>query len=363
MKVIFACGGTGGHIYPAIAVAEELLKMDKDAEILFVGSMNGMEKGIIEKKGFNFRGVDVRPLIRKFTAGNIVNGFYAVRSVFDAGKIVKDFNPDFTAGTGGFVSFPAIMASAMAGKKTLIHEPNIVPGLANRFLGCFCKVITAGFPDTAAYFQKGKTVVTGNPVRASILKDRRAEALDFFNLSADLKTVLIMPGSRAAKSINRTMIESFELIEKELKGVQFIWMTGDKDFDAAGRAALGHPKVRTAVYKFIDDAGLAYSIADAGVLRAGAGTLTELTEVKLPSVLVPYPYATDNHQEKNAAAFETRKAAVLLKDSCLTPENFVKALKEVLDPVKSAKMKDELAKMRQGGGAGRIAKILTGEIK
>jgi UDP-N-acetylglucosamine--N-acetylmuramyl-(pentapeptide) pyrophosphoryl-undecaprenol N-acetylglucosamine transferase len=361
LRALFACGGTGGHIYPAIAIAEELLKRDKKAEVLFTGSMNGMEKKIVGDHGFRFMGVDARPLVRKLGFENIVNAFFVIKSLFDAAAIVREFNPDITVGTGGFVSFPAVLAAAMMGKRSLIHEPNIMPGLANRMLAPFASVITAGFPDTLKYFPEA--VVTGNPVRASILKVRKAEAARKFRLSAAGKTVLIMPGSRAAKSINRAMTDSLGLIEKELKGVQFIWMTGEADFDAAKAAVAGHKKVRAAVLKFIEDAGLAYSLADAGILRAGASTLTELAAVRLPAILVPYPHATDNHQEKNAKILEARGAAVVIKDGGLGPGILVKALKAVLDVKQAAKMKKELAKIYKGNSVERIVKILTGDAK
>ncbi len=361
MKVLFTCGGTGGHIYPAIAMAEALQELNRKAEVLFVGSINGMEKEIIESRGFKFAGVDARPLIRKFTVKNIVNAFYIVKSLFDAARIVKDFDPDFAAGTGGFVSFPAIEAASFMGKRTLIHEPNIVPGLANRLLGFTASVVTVGFPDTIKYFPKGKTEVTGNPVRESILKKRKSRAAKYFGLSAAKKTVLVMPGSRAAKSINAAMEKLMSSDDKAIKQAQFIWMTGGAGFDAAKKAAKQRKGAKVAVLKFIDDAGLAYSLATAGVLRAGAGTLTELAAVKLPAVLVPYPHATDNHQEKNARVLEARKAALVLNDADLNEATLAEAIKKVLEPKRGAAMRKELGRIYEGNSAIRIIKILTGD--
>ncbi|MEI7542050.1 MAG: undecaprenyldiphospho-muramoylpentapeptide beta-N-acetylglucosaminyltransferase [bacterium] len=357
MKVIFACGGTGGHIYPAIAMAEELLKQDKKASILFVGSIKGMEKEIVTKRGFDFVGVNVRPYIRKFTFKNIINSYFVIKSFFEAASIIKEVKPDIVIGTGGFASYPAVFMAAIAGKKTLIHEPNVVPGFANKILSYFVTHITAGFEETVKYFPVGKVTVTGNPLRESLLKNRRKEGLKKFKLKSGHKTVLIMPGSRAAKSINRVFGEVLPRAAVELKGVQFIWMTGSDEYETAVKIASQNKKVTCCVLRFIDDAGLAYSAADVGILRAGAGTLTELEAVGLPSLIVPYPYATGNHQEKNAAALKDRGAAIVIKDKELNADVFIQAVKKLLDSKTGLSMKKELKKMYCGHSAENIIKI------
>ncbi len=360
MKALFACGGTGGHIYPAIAMAEELLRRDKKASVLFAGSVLGMEKEIITNRGFDFAGVNARPFIRKFTYKNLVNFFWIIRSFFESAALIKEFNPDMVIGTGGFASYPTVFMAALAGKRTLIHEPNVVPGVANKLLANFVTHITAGFEATVKYFPKGKTLVTGNPLRESIVKNRRKEALKYFGLKASLKTVLIMPGSRAAKSINRVFSGVLPRAAKEMKGTQFIWMTGSEDYEAAVKLAAMNKKTRCCVKKFIDDAGLAYSAADAGVLRAGAGTLTELTAVGLPSLLVPYPHATGNHQELNASALKDRGAAIVVKDRDLSEETFIVSVNNLLKGATGAKIKKELKKMYCADSAQRIIKTAMG---
>ena len=360
MKVLFACGGTGGHIYPAIAMAEELLRRDKKAPVLFTGGIKGMEKEIIIKRGFDFEGVNARPFIRKFTFRNVINFFWVIRSFFEAAAIIKDFNPDIVIGTGGFASYPAVFMASLAGRKTLIHEPNVVPGAANKMLSYFVTRITAGFEETVKYFPAGKTTVTGNPIRESLLKNRKKEGLKRFGLGTGKKTVLIMPGSRAAQSINRVFMDVLPRAAKEIKGAQFIWMTGNDDYEAAVKKTAENRKVKCSVARFIDDAGLAYSAADAGVLRAGAGTLTELEAIGLPSLLVPYPYATGNHQEKNAEAFKYSGAAIVIKDSDLNADVFIGSVNKLLESKTNDAMKKKLKKMYRGHSAEKIIEIALG---
>jgi UDP-N-acetylglucosamine--N-acetylmuramyl-(pentapeptide) pyrophosphoryl-undecaprenol N-acetylglucosamine transferase len=359
MRALLACGGTGGHIYPAIAIAEALIKRDKKTEILFVGGINGMEKEIIVKKGFKFAGVNARPLIRRATFKNVINAFYIMKSFFESAAIISEFKPDVTVGTGGFASYPPVFVASLMGRKTLIHEPNVVPGAANKMLSFFVSVITAGFEETAAFFKGRPITVTGNPMRESLLRNRKKEGLKKFGLSEKNKTVLIMPGSRAAKSINRIFMDALPRAAKELKGTQFIWMTGHDDYDEAAAKASRNRKVKCAVVRFIDDAGLAYSAADAGILRAGAGTLTELEAIGLPSLLVPYPFATGNHQEKNAAALKESKAAIVILDRDLTPDNLIEAIRTLLNPEQSAAMKKQLRKRYRGFSADKIAGIIV----
>jgi UDP-N-acetylglucosamine--N-acetylmuramyl-(pentapeptide) pyrophosphoryl-undecaprenol N-acetylglucosamine transferase len=362
LRVIFACGGTGGHIYPAIAVAQELIKSDRKAKVLFVGTRDGMESRIVRAQGFDFEALEARPLIRKFTFENIFNAFHVIKSLFTALKVVKRFAPDAVLGTGGFASFPVVLAAAICGKRAVIHEPNMAPGLANIWLSGFASAVTLGFAETKKVFRGSNVFVTGNPHRDMPPLKRKAAAYGKFGLKAGSKTVLIMPGSRAARSINRAFAGVVADFKEKLKGVQFIWMTGDDDY-AAAKEAVKKSGAKAAVLKFIDDAPLAYSIADAGIMRAGAGTLTEISAVALPCVLVPYPHATANHQEKNAAVFERLGAAVVIKDAGLTAETLCSAIAAVLDGNRARKMRLELKKIYSGNSAGEIVKILKGEAK
>ncbi|PKL90886.1 MAG: undecaprenyldiphospho-muramoylpentapeptide beta-N-acetylglucosaminyltransferase [Candidatus Goldiibacteriota bacterium HGW-Goldbacteria-1] len=364
MKIIFACGGTGGHIYPALAVAEDLIKQVQNAEVLFAGNKSGMEASIIPQRGYDFKGIEARPLIRKFTFKNIVNGVLVIKSLFDALKIVNQFRPDMVVGTGGFASFPFVLSAALTGRKTLIHEPNVYPGLANRMLAAAASAVTVGFMETKKYFPAKKASVTGNPVREGIIKADKAEGYTEFELDPAKKVLLIMPGSRAAKKINRVIEEALPEIEKQLADLQLLWMCGDEDYVRLEETVKKY-KIKIKLLKFINKAELAYAAADAGVLRAGAGTLTEITACGLPSVLVPYPHATGNHQEKNAVSFAQRQAALVIKDSALNVITLMENLKKVLDVKFAASMREKLLSSYAGNGAENITRIIlkiTGEL-
>jgi len=358
MRYIFTCGGTGGHVFPAIAVAEQLKKTDRNCAVLFAGNENGMEYGIVKRAGFDFVPVGARPLVRKAFAGNIVNAFFNIAAFFKAVKIVSEFKPDFVFGTGGFVSFPVCLMASLLGKKTVIHEPNTYPGLANLWLAPFVSAITAGFDDTAKHFPEAKCYVTGNPVREGILKMDRKAGKKAFGIKSG-KTLLVMPGSRAAKSVNAAVLKALPLLAGIKGGLNLIWMCGEKEFGEINAAVKRVKKPRVILKSFIEKSDLAYAACDAALLRAGASTLTEITAGAVPSVLVPYPHATGNHQEKNAASFEKRGAAIVIKDNMLGADSLVKAVKKALEKGVSGAMKKNLKAMYRGNGAVAIARMLT----
>ncbi|HDQ25704.1 MAG TPA: undecaprenyldiphospho-muramoylpentapeptide beta-N-acetylglucosaminyltransferase [bacterium] len=358
MRVIFACGGTGGHIYPAIAVAD-LLKRGAGVKVLFAGSSGGMEEKIAGRAGYKFKGVDAKPLLRRFSAKNAGNIYSSLKAVAQSAGIIKEFRPCVVMGTGGFASFPVVAAAVLEGKRTVIHEPNMKPGAANRLLAGFVSAITVGFEETAVYFPKSRVCVTGNPVRSSIGAVSRSAAAGRMGVNPLRKTLLVMPGSRAAHSINEVLLAALPYIYAKVKGLQVLWMSGDADYGRVKKGAASYRGIR--VFRFIKRAEDAYAASDAGILRAGAATLSEITAAKLPCVLVPYPHATGNHQEKNAEVFEKREAAVVIKDKDMTKENLAETVTAVLSSARSRKMRAALGKMHKPGSAERIAAIITGE--
>jgi UDP-N-acetylglucosamine--N-acetylmuramyl-(pentapeptide) pyrophosphoryl-undecaprenol N-acetylglucosamine transferase len=361
LRVLLACGGTGGHIFPAIAIAEALVGRH-GAEVFFAGSDFGMEKGIIEGKKFRFFPVTARPFIRKFTFKNVINVFYVVKALFDSGGLIKKINPDIVIGTGGFVSFPLVFCAALLGVKTLIHEPNTYPGIANRLLAAVATKVTAGFAETARFFPAGKTAVTGNPVRDTVIKSSRKKALKVFGLKSGGKTLLIMPGSRAAVRINSVMLETLPALEEKIRNLQVVWMTGAADLDRV-KSGAKYKKARVKVLEFIKDSGLAYAAADAAVLRAGAGTLSEIAAAGAAAILVPYPHATGNHQEKNAEAFKKSGAAIVIRDRELTRETLLEAVIKAMDKRTNVKMRKQAGKIYRGLSAEKIAAIAAKEAK
>jgi UDP-N-acetylglucosamine--N-acetylmuramyl-(pentapeptide) pyrophosphoryl-undecaprenol N-acetylglucosamine transferase len=361
LRILLACGGTGGHIYPAIAIAEALVKRHK-AEVFFAGSDYGMEKGIIEGKKYRFFPVTARPFIRKFTFRNVINAFYVVKSLFDSAGLIRKICPDIVIGTGGFVSFPVVFAAAMAGVKTLIHEPNTYPGIANRLLGNVASKVTAGFSETARFFPANKTEVTGNPVRDTVIKSSRKKAQKEFGLKASGKTLLVMPGSRAAIRINSVMLETLPLLAEKVQNLQVLWMTGQADLDRVKKGAKGGA-ARVKALPFIKDSGLAYAAADAAVLRAGASTLSEIAAAGAAAILVPYPHATGNHQEKNAEAFRKSGAAVVIRESNLTKEALLEAIMQIMEKRANGKMRKAAGKIYRGNSAEKIAALAAKEAK
>lgn len=361
MNVIFSCGGTGGHIFPALAIAEELMVREK-VKILFVGSKDGMEKNIITKLKFNFVSISAKPLIRKITIKNLLNCFYNIKAILEAMKIINYFNPNIVIGTGGFVSFPMLFAAILKKKTTLIHEPNVYPGIANKLLGLFVSKITVGFEETKKYFPFHKTKVTGNPVRNSIFKKDKSKGIKYFKLDKGKKTILIMPGSRAAKKINDVVLSSIKTIEKEIKNIQIIWMTGKSEYKKI-KELIKKSKIKIRVFDFIYDSGLAYAVSDAAVLRAGASTVSEIVLTKTPAILVPYPHATDNHQEKNAVLFERKKAAIVIRDNEFNQQKLIDGLKFLLDKKNQIEIKKNLKKIFTTDGSKNIVDLILGDSK
>lgn len=341
-------------------MAERIKKLGgKKVEMLFTGSDNGMEKGIIESRGFAFKGVSARPLARRAFLKNVVHAALVVKSFFEAKKIIRDFGPDCVFGTGGFASFPAVFVSAISGVRAVIHEPNMEPGLANRVLAVFCSAVTAGFDETAASFPAGKVKVTGNPVREGLFKITKARGRRNMGIKGGGPVLLIMPGSRAAASINRAVEEALPLLKKKIKGLTVVWMTG-KEYYAGAKEAVKKAGIKAVVMEFISDTASAYAACDAAVLRAGAGTLSEVALLKVPAVLVPYPYAAANHQEKNAAVFEKAGAAVVIRDSELNGQKLSETAAAAVAKRENSAMKKKLAAMNFKNGTDAIIKVMEG---
>ncbi len=357
MKIIFACGGTGGHIFPAIAIAQAFLKkIKKNIKIFFIGSDTGMEKEIIKKYKFEFISITARPFLRKISVKNIINFFLIMKAILNSMKIIKKINPDYIIGTGGYVSFPIVLSGVLLYKKVFIHEPNIFPGLANRILGRFVSGITAGFEFTEKYFSKEKIFITGNPVRQDILNVNKNIAIKKLKLKKNKNTILIMPGSRAAHSINLMILNSLNDILKELKNLQIIWMTGNKDYKFVKENVKNYKNIK--IFKFINNVGYAYSASNAGILRAGASTLTEIITLKYPAILIPYPYATGNHQEKNAEIFKKNSMAIVINERELTKDILIKNLKLILDNKTNQEIRKKLGKIKMENNAEKICETI-----
>ncbi len=314
MKVIISGGGTGGHIYPAIAIANTLREKVKDIDILFIGAKDRMEMEKVPIAGYPIKGLWISGLQRKFTFKNLLFPIKIISSLLQARKIIDEFKPDVVIGVGGYASGPTLRAATFKGIPTLIQEQNSFPGITNKLLAAKVNKICVAYEGMEKFFPKRKIILTGNPVRQNILdlNIERKQAEDFFGLDANKKTVLVIGGSLGAKTINesiRPLIQNF--VDAD---IQLIWQTGKYYFPIARVATYKFETKGIKSYGFIDEMDYAYAAADVIVSRAGAIAISELCIVGKPVILIPSPNVAEDHQTKNAIALVHKNAAILVKD-------------------------------------------------
>ncbi len=314
MKFIISGGGTGGHIYPAIAIAQELKAQIPDCQILFVGAEGKMEMEKVPKAGFKIIGLPIRGLQRKLTLENLSFPIKLVQSLWKAWKIVKDFKPDAVIGVGGYASGAIMQVAVWQGVKTLIQEQNSYAGLTNKLVAKSVNKICVAYPNMENYFPKEKIVFCGNPVRKDIsnLEGIRSEAFKFFDLSESKKTVLVLGGSLGARTINNCLKSGVN--ELLTQGYQVIWQTGKIYFEEMKTIANTLNNKNLYVKDFIYEMNYAYACADVVISRAGALSVSELCLAGKPTILVPSPNVAEDHQTKNAMALVNENAAILVKD-------------------------------------------------
>lgn len=313
IKVIISGGGTGGHIFPAIAIANSIKKKRPDAKILFVGAEGRMEMEKVPEAGYKIIGLPIMGIQRRLTLKNLKFPFKLLKSLLKARSIIKRFKPQVAVGVGGYASGPILRAANRAGIPTLLQEQNSYAGLTNKILGKKADRICVAYEGMDQFFPSDKVLLTGNPVRSEVIKleGKRERAYEFFQLDPSKKTLLIVGGSLGAWSINEGVKAALDQWEKE--GIQLIWQCGKLYHHKALEAAEGKPNVK--VYDFIKRMDLAYAVADLVVSRAGALAVSELCLVKKPTIFVPLPSAAEDHQTKNARSLTGRNAAFLVKDN------------------------------------------------
>ncbi len=329
MNVLFAGGGTGGHLYPAIAMAGELRKLVPDVVISFVGTTGGIEATEVPRLGYRLHLIPVRGLKRgralaDFVANiGVITDFVA--ALGRAAALIAREAPDVVVGTGGFVSAPLLLAAQLMRKKTLIQEQNAFPGVTTKLLAALASEVHLSFDDARRFIRNKKRLfVTGNPAR-SFAMPQQVAAREYFALSEERPTLLVFGGSRGARSINNAVLEGVDLITAS---ANLVWQTGALDFERIKSKMQPSPYIWVAPY--IEEMGVAYGAADLVLCRAGASSLAELTNLGKPSVLVPYPYATGDHQRHNARAFVTGGAAMLVEDDRLGQQASIKNILELL---------------------------------
>ena len=359
IKVMFAGGKTGGHIFPAIAMAKEFKKRFPQSQITFVGTREGMESRIIPSQGFELLYIQTQGLSRRSHLSNLLLGFCLLRGFYQAYKILNRRKPNLVVGTGGYVSFPIVFLAGLKGVPVMIQEQNSYPGISTRFLAHFSDKVCLSYADSTRYFRSpGKIRVFGNPIRKDIVLGERKQAMKLFGLDESKKTIFIFGGSQGAHGINQVMLGCLDLLQADW---QVLWQTGERDFVGISQSIKGK-KVKSAVLSFIDDMSSAYAVSDIVVARSGALTLAEITACGKPSILIPFPFATADHQRYNAEALQKQGAAKMILEKDLTAEllaheidnllsdenrlrNMAEKSKKISRPEATSKLVDEMEKL------------------
>ena len=321
-RVIISGGGTGGHIYPAITIARAIADIEP-TEFLYVGSKIGLENTLIPNEGIPFVTIDVRGLERKISFRNLVTLGKTAGSLLRAEQIIHKFKPDVVIGTGGFVCGPVLLAASLSGIPTLVQEQNVIPGVTNTILSRFVKCVALGYEEAADRFKRKDILVyTGNPVRKDILTGTRDHGRALLGLDPDKITLLVAGGSRGARSINNAMIEVHRYF-RDSRDIQILHVTGDHEYDRVvgqleGIDGKGRYGEGSHIIPYLHHMPEALAAADLAVYRAGAVGLAELTVRGLPAILIPYPYAAEDHQRYNAQALVMCGAAKMILDKMLT---------------------------------------------
>lgn len=361
IRVIISGGGTGGHIFPAISIANEICHLCPEAQILFVGAEGRMEMQRVPQAGYKIEGLPVRGLIRPlWSPKNIGVMLDFLKSRRRAKKIIRDFRPDVAVGVGGYASSPTLNAAHALGVPCLVQEQNSYAGVTNKSLAKKAKCICVAYEGMERFFPKDRIILTGNPVRQNLLNPSvsKEDALRSFGLQSDKKTILVIGGSLGARTINQSILNHLEEIRRE-ENVQLIWQTG-KYYSASISEQLksveGGCPANLHVTEFVSDMAAAYTAADLVVSRAGASSISELCLLGKPSILVPSPNVAEDHQTKNAQALSTRGAALFVSDAD-APEKLIRlALKTVEDEEQLLSIGAEALKLAKPDAAEVIAK-------
>jgi UDP-N-acetylglucosamine--N-acetylmuramyl-(pentapeptide) pyrophosphoryl-undecaprenol N-acetylglucosamine transferase len=358
-KFILSGGGTGGHIYPAIAIANELKLQYPDAEFLFVGAKDKMEMQKVPQAGYKIKGLWIAGLQRKITFQNAMFPFKLISSLLQSRRIIKAFKPDVVIGTGGFASGPLLQMAGSAGIPTVVQEQNSFPGITNKLLSSKASAICVAYENLERFFPADKIVLTGNPVRQDLIDidSKRDEAVVFYNLDANKKTLLILGGSLGARRVN-------QLIEKELQNilsqnVQIIWQCGKLYFEDYKKYNQSNVKV----VDFIERMDFVYAAADVIISRAGASSVSELCIVGKPVIFIPSPNVAEDHQTKNAQAIVDQKGAVLLKESELDSEFSIVFEALLKDEGKQKQLSENIKRLARPGATKAIVAEIIKLIK
>jgi len=325
MKILIAAGGTGGHLYPGIALARSL----NGHEVIFVVRRGDMGKEILQKEGFSLREIAGQGLPRALSWRAFAFPFNFLRGWVEARALLKEIKPDRVVGMGGYLSIPVILTAHGLGIRTLLHEQNALPGLANRLLSRWADSVAVSFPASQAYFPKTKTWMSGLPVRPEIGSVDQQSGRQHLGLNPQTSTILVVGGSLGAQKLNSMTVQAWPLLLKRHVEFQVLHITGAKDFQRVLALYDGLP-IKAKILPYCHAMADAYAAADVVISRAGASTVAELLEVQRPALLVPYPYASNNHQVYNAQVLESQHLGRVILDDALTPSDIADYLSHIL---------------------------------
>jgi UDP-N-acetylglucosamine--N-acetylmuramyl-(pentapeptide) pyrophosphoryl-undecaprenol N-acetylglucosamine transferase len=359
MRVMIAAGGTGGHLFPALAVAEAFRERDPASEIIFVGSRRGLESSVLAREGYELKTVEAAALKGKRLGGKLVSLTAVPRSLSQSGALLRSFHPSLVLGFGGYASGPVLLTAWAAGYKTAIHEQNVFPGLSNRILGQVVDRVFLSFERSARHFPSSRTRLTGNPVRRSIRQGKRAAPPE----GEGKFTLFVFGGSQGAHQLNRAMGESLAHLE-DLKGrMRIIHQTGERDYEEVLRL-YEREGVEAEVHRFIRNMDQAYGAADLILCRAGATTVFEVMAVGKPAILVPYPFAANDHQTLNAKTLVEAGAALMMANGDLDGVRLSRMLAELSrDRERLQRIGERAASLAQPRAAEKIVDLCYEMVK
>lgn len=363
MKMIIAGGGTGGHVFPAIAIANAVKAKDPSVVILFVGALGRLEMEKVPIAGYKIIGLWISGLQRKLTIKNLSFPFKLIHSILKANKIIKSFKPDVVVGVGGYASGPILRAANKAGIPTVIQEQNSFAGITNKLLAQEAAAICVAYEGMERFFPAKKITLTGNPLRSDVtlITDKRKKAIEYFGLDPDKKTLVILGGSGGALTLNEAMEESFDLIASQ-KNLQIIWQSGRvylERFKQTKVAKLGNVEILA----FTDRMDYVYAAADLIVARSGALTVSELCLIGKPVILVPSPNVAEDHQTKNALSLVEKNAAILVTDTEARKTLLEKSINLINNERLCMSLSTEIKKLAKPNASGEIADIILKLVK
>jgi UDP-N-acetylglucosamine--N-acetylmuramyl-(pentapeptide) pyrophosphoryl-undecaprenol N-acetylglucosamine transferase len=355
LRIILSGGGTGGHIFPAIAIANAVSSLSPKSSVLFVGAKGRMEMEKVPAAGYEIVGLWISGLQRRLTLDNLFFPLKIISSLYNARKIIRSFKPDVVVGTGGYASGPTLQMAVWMGIPTLIQEQNSFPGITNKMLASKVNRVCVAYEGMEKYFPKEKIRLTGNPVRKDIEFNNTTKeaAIKHFNLKKDNITLLVVGGSLGARTINHSIHSGLNQLAES--GIQLIWQTGKQYAFEAAKAITVYREKGMITQSFIKEMDLAYAAADIVVSRAGAIAISELCLAGKPSILVPSPNVTEDHQTKNARALTEREAAIMVKDSDAQTDLVKTIIDLAINLPKQITLKENISQMAKPNAATQIA--------